>query len=125
MSEKTVQELQFELMKRASFNGFSGEQVVKDLKKNKGLWKGAFMFMLPAYEPINLIPLRDIEDNEWNVDTLFINTNKKNLTELLRIVSTWNADEVEVEKGKKACDFLGSWSKEMEENTRIIKVWWD
>ena len=69
-----VQKLQFELMKIATFNSFDGKEVVKDLEDNQDLWTGAIM------KRNDLIPLRDIHDNYWNVDTLYRkNTKTKNL----------------------------------------------
>src|SRR5262249_44597629 len=46
-----------------------GEQVVKDLKEHKDLWKSAIMTRLDFGE---LIALRDVEDDRWNVDSLYI-----------------------------------------------------
>lgn len=39
----TIQDLNFELMKRATFNHFNGEEVVKSLEEHKDLWRGAVM----------------------------------------------------------------------------------
>lgn len=63
---ETIQDLHFELMRRASFNDFDGESVVNTLKEHRDLWKGAIM------DRDNLIPLRDIPSNYWNVDTLYL-----------------------------------------------------
>lgn len=85
---KTVQEIQFELIKRASFNNFNGKQIVKDLQKNKKLWKGVIMAREAYSKPINLINLRDIQKNTWNVDTLYILSNKKNDRKLEQLTDT-------------------------------------
>ena len=39
----TPQQLQFELMRLASFNNFDGDQVVDDLQANPALWEDAMM----------------------------------------------------------------------------------
>ncbi len=69
----TPQQLQFELMKKASFNMFDGKRVVKDLQDHSGLWLGAVMDRESSEpESCDLIKLRDIGEGYWSVDTLFI-----------------------------------------------------
>ena len=60
-----VQALQFELMKAASFNSFDGEAIVKSLLAHRELWTAAVMTRFR-----DIIYLRDMPDNLWNVDTL-------------------------------------------------------
>lgn len=128
----TPQGLQFELMKHASFNGFQGELVVRDLESNPELWKGAVMDRAgfnstgEKYKAvINLIKLRDLPEY-WNVDTLFITPQKGKEDELEALARTWNADEVAWIGGEEANSDLGSHSKELRENPRqILRVWWD
>lgn len=119
----TVQDLQFELMKRASFNSFDGEMVVNDLKKHPELWDGVVMSRGAYNSSINLICLRDIKDNLWNVDTVFILCKEDNVDKMVGICKMWDADEVDVLDIKESQDMLGSWSRDDEK--RIIKVWWD
>jgi len=66
-----TQELQFELMKKASFNDFQAEQVVGDLKANAHLWDAALM------DQPGLMKLRDLPEDIWNVSTLYILTGIK------------------------------------------------
>lgn len=127
-----VQQLQFELMKLASFNGFNGNQVVKDLEDNPVLWKGALMDRAgfkrtdDEYEAvIDLIKLRDLPDY-WNVDTLFITPSPGFEDELEKLAKTWGADEVGWFGGEEACGKLGSYSSEKRAKTKsILRVWWD
>jgi hypothetical protein len=76
----TIQDIQFQLMEEASFNGFDGKQVVRDLKAHPELWEGVVMDRAgyPDRDSagfggcICLIKLRDISENYWNVDTVYI-----------------------------------------------------
>lgn len=128
----TPQELQFELMKLASFNEFNGEQVVADLKAHPELWKGALMDRAgfsrtgEKYEAIiNLIKLRDLPDY-WNVDTLFITPVKGKEDELETLAKNWGADEVDYLGGEECANKLGSWSQETRTNQKqILRIWWD
>lgn len=131
----TIQELQFELMERASFNGFDGEKVVASLQNHSNLWRGVVMdraYYGEANEHgwvsggVNLIKLRDIKDNYWNVDTLFILPTQGKETELELLAQEWGADEVDWVGGEEACRMLGSYSPEGRSNSKaILRVWWD
>jgi hypothetical protein len=129
-----VQEIQFELMKLASFNDFDGERVVEDLINFKELWRGAVMdrgYCDFVSEPrfvsgINLIKLRDIDSDYWSVDTLFILPKPGKEDSLEELANTWKADEVGWVGGKEACKMLGSYSGEREENSKqVLRIWWD
>lgn len=113
----TIQELNFELIKRSSFNDFNGDLVVEDLLKNKPLWKGVVLDRLGS-----LIKLRDIDSDSWNVDTLFILPSNVDNDKLFKIASSWNADEVDWLGKDESERLLGSWNNG---NTKILRVWWD
>lgn len=116
----TVQELQFELMKIATFNSFDGEYVVQQLQDNPELWEGVVM------DRPDMIKLRDIKDNYWNVDTLYIIPKKGKETDLMTLASQWHADDVEWVGGEEACSMLGSYSPEGRSNPHaILRLWWD
>lgn len=129
---KTPQELQFELMKLASFNEFDGNQVVRDLKANPDLWRGAIMDRASyprtgeKFEMcIDLIKLRDVADG-WNVDTLFITPAKGKEDELEKLAKTWKADEVDWYGGEQVANWIGSWSPETRTNPKqLLRIWWD
>ncbi len=78
----TVQDIQLELIRRTTFNTFDGERVCELLARHRGLWRAVLLDRpgLPNYaEPTRLlmgglIKLRDLEDNVWNADTLFVLT---------------------------------------------------
>ena len=113
-----VQELQFELMKIASFNEFDGHKVVEDLKRNKHLWDGVIM------DRFDLIKLRDIKYNCWNVDTLYILTDNERVNDLKSLARDWNADSIDLISGMQAQDLMGYYDKE-DKDPVILKVWWD
>lgn len=116
----TVQDLQFALIEQASFNSFDGSAVVASLKAHPGLWRGAIM------KRDDLIPLRDIPNGYWNVDTLYILPVLGKESELEELASEWNADEISWLGGEQACGALGSYSPEGRANPRaVLSIWWD
>jgi hypothetical protein len=77
LTEATVQEIQLELIRRTQFNAFDGERVVAALMAHRELWEAVLMdrfcFSNPGGLPsAGLIKLRDLADNYWNVDTLYV-----------------------------------------------------
>lgn len=112
-----IQGLQFKLMEKSSFNYFDGPKVVRDLVHNRRLWCGALM---DRSGRDFLIKLRDIADNGWNVDTLYILSSGNNDKALRRLASRWNADEIIWVSGAQAETLLGETGAR-----RILEVWWD
>jgi hypothetical protein len=111
-----TQKLMFKIMKRASFNEFDGKQVVADLIEHKDLWTGC-MFIRD-----DLITLRDISDDHWNADTLYILTTGINDEKLERIaLEDWGADEVSYLDKKEAEYSLGMFSCPH----KVLRIWWD
>jgi hypothetical protein len=116
-----IQELQFSIMEKSSFNGFDGEAVVKKLKKHQDLWRGVVFIRLGS-----LICLRDIEDDQWNNDTLYITPVKGKEDELFKLCKKLGADEVDWIGTGAACELLGSYSQESRSNPKqIVRVWFD
>ena len=129
-----VQAIQLELMKRASFNSFDGERVVRDLLNHRDLWKSCFMTRdieasirhhLPpvaVHESSDLIPLRDIDEGYWNVDTLYVLVNKSKEKDMkILALEAWQADDVGVLNKEDASRRLGRYPA----SGRVICVWWD
>ena len=113
-----VQELQFELMKLASFNEFDGDMVVEDLKAHSDLWKGVIMDREGYVEKphcvsltLDFIKLRDIEDDYWNIDTIFIKPVEGKEKQLEAIAKKWGADEVD-------------WIEKTDAG-KVLRVWFD
>ena len=69
-----------------------------------------------------LITLRDIEDDTWNVDTLYILSSGGNDKALRRLAQHWEADEVTWISGSAADKLLGEYASGPH---RILQVWWD
>jgi hypothetical protein len=114
-----IQGLQFKLMEKSSFNYFNRPRVVRDLLHNRRLWCGALM---DRDGKDFLIKLRDIEDNAWNVDTLYILSSGNNDKTLRRLASHWNADDITWVSGAQAETLLGEMGTG---HRRILEVWWD
>lgn len=113
---RTIQEIQLELIERASFNCFDGTQVKNDLLAHKDLWRGAIMGRFGTFE---LLPLRDIADDIWNVDTLLILPQQGKEAELALLASKWNADEVHMLEGKQVNYMYGGGDH------KVLRLWWD
>jgi hypothetical protein len=113
---KTIQDIQLDLIELASFNLFDGEQVKQDLIENRELWKGAIM---GRFESFPLIPLRDIESDTWNVDTLMILPREGREQELLELAATWRPDELDLSEGDDVKMLLGG------AEDKVVRAWWD
>lgn len=78
-----------------------------------------------AYLPLNSISLRDLEENMWHADTLYIyseNGWQFPLEELVR--EQFGADEIQWISGSNAADILGV--SELEQTSdAILSIWWD
>ena len=111
-----VQKLQLELMRHASFNSFDGDNVADDLEANSELWRGAVMTRVG-----DLIYLRDIEHDCWNVDTLYILPAEGQDDELEKFaLRHWSADSVEWIDEERAHMLLGAYP-----SGKILEIWWD
>lgn len=115
-NRKTIQDIQLDLIERASFNQFDGERVKRDLIENKDLWKGVIMGRFDSFQ---LIPLRDIADDIWNVDTLMILPQAGKENELQELVAGWCADDVELLGGSEIFLMYGGLK------SKVLRVWWD
>lgn len=128
-----IQAIHLELMKRATFNSFNGEYVVKDLIKNREIWDGCLMIrdvgcefrhhIPPKVECPNsdLIPLRDMPENYWNVDTMYILVKKKNLKEFIKMTRKWGVDDRQILNEEDTEKRLGSSPVKDD----VVMLWWD
>lgn len=133
LSEATVQEIQLELVRRRRFNDFDGGLVVASLERHRELWVAVCMDRLGVASakhpdrlaPLSLIKLRDLPDNTWNVDTLFVLTESLDKArELARVAEEerWLANEVIVqENAEEMGDALGTWPY----TEGVLTAWWD
>jgi hypothetical protein len=116
-----IQALQFELMRKASFNGFDGDVVVDSLITHSDLWTGVVMDRADYYysaggerkeghnEPVDLIKLRDIGAGYWNVDTVYILPADGREDDLLALAKTWGADEIDWYRNTHVGRYLRVW----------------
>lgn len=133
LQEATVQEIQLELIRRTRFNAFDGEQIYASLMKHRTLWQAVLLDRpgLPNYHKprrllmSGLIKLRDLDDNIWNADQLFILTAKREqAVQLARIIEEedWGGEEPTVYANQEEIDgALGVGREEY----GLLSIWWD
>ena len=109
-----TQELHFELMKKASFNDFHAKEVIKDLKANTHLWDAALM------DRPSLVKLRDMPEDIWNVNTLYILTGIKS-DQLYELALSWNPTSIRWIEGDEANSMLGAYIS----GDSILCLWWN
>lgn len=120
LAEADLQQIQLELIRRASFKQFDGNRVAADLLRYRRLWRGALM------ESSNsLVTLRDMVEyahRPWNVDTLYIlAADHLSAVKLYELAEAWNADTVEICFASEANDLLGT----TDEDWWLVQAWWD
>lgn len=128
----SVQDIQLELLRRTRFNALDGGRVCASLLKHRHLWTAALLDRpgIPNYSTprrlltAGLIKLRDLPDDLWNADTLFVLTPTKAATEeLAKVAETedWGG-EVQVHTDREDTDnALGTGRQEC----GLLSVWWD
>ncbi len=117
LRKATIQDIQLELIQRHRYNNFDGRRVVADLLAYRDWWEAVLMDRMD-----DLIKLRDVSDNFWNVDTLYIlATNARNAWRLAELAEDWQADTVEVFEEEATERELGGGIEEQ----RLVVVWWD
>ena len=132
LRDATVQEIQLELLRRTTYNALDGERVKDSLLRHRDLWLAFLLDRqgLPNYaEPtrllmMGLIKLRDLPDNFWNADTLFILTpTHTQADELARIAEDedWAGDVYVCKDQKEIDNALGTGRDEY----GLVVVWWD
>jgi hypothetical protein len=80
LRDATVQDIQLELIRRCRFNDMNGERIHASLMKHRELWlavlldrQGIANFEEPGWLLMSgLIKLRDLDQNIWNADKLFV-----------------------------------------------------
>ena len=117
LTEATVQEIQLELIRRHQHNYFDGEEVAADLMAHREWWEAVLMDASAG-----LVKLRDLADNFWNVDTLYIlATNERSARRLAELGERWLADSVAVYDEEETNWELGGGI----EQQRLVTMWWD
>jgi hypothetical protein len=132
LRDASVQEIQLELLRRTCFNLLEGERVVASLLQHRDLWLAALLDRpgVPNYaEPSlllmsGLIKLRDLPDNFWNADTLFVLTRTgEQAHRLARIAEDedWGAMAHVYEDQQEIDRALGTGRQEY----GLVSFWWD
>src|SRR6266508_4910666 len=107
-----AQKIQLDIIAHTNFNFFEGKKISELLKENHRMWRAVLM-------PLDLISLRDMEDDTWHADTVYIYPEdgyQSQLEELVR--EQFNADEIEWIGGSSAMDMMGM--TEVENKSDVI-----
>ena len=133
LREATVQEIQLELIRRAKFNAFDGERIYASLMKHRAYWQAVLLdrpgvanYQEPRHLLMTgLIKLRDLDDNMWNADQLFILTAKREqAVQLARVIEEedWGGEKPIVYNDQEEIDSaLGVGRQEY----GLLSIWWD
>jgi hypothetical protein len=117
----TVQDLQLELIRRSSYNAFDGPRVLEDLLQRRASWEAVLFDRLGV--GVDLIKLRDLADDCWNVDTLYVLAkDERSARELAELEEPWAADVVMVHDAAHTARALGRSPMGSE---RLVTFWWD
>jgi len=128
----TVQEIQLELIRRTSFNAMDGEKVYASLVRHRQLWQACLLDRpgVADYQTprllfgLGLIKLRDLGQNYWNADQLFILTATREQARQMKAIieeEDW-AGEVWLTEDQEEIDrALGTGRQEY----GLVNVWWD
>jgi hypothetical protein len=133
LREATVQEIQLELIRRTKFNAFDGERIYASLMKHRACWQAVLLdrpglanYQKPRHLLMTgLIKLRDLDDNIWNADQLFILTAKREqAVQLARIIEEedWGGEKPIIYDDQEEIDSaLGVGRQEY----GLLSIWWD
>jgi hypothetical protein len=132
LQEATVQDIQLELIRRTRFNTFDGEVICALLARYRDYWRAALLDRpgIPNYRTqsllltAGLIKLRDLEDNIWNADTLFVLTHTPEQARELAAAfeeSETGAMPTVLEDREETDMALGTGRQ----TYGLLQVWWD
>jgi hypothetical protein len=129
--EPTAQDLQIEIVRRASYNSFRGDRVVASLLQYPGLWRavafgrlrnklrdGAVVHESPTW--FNTVT--EIGGGSWNADELWVVTPDAAAAERVRFLGAvhWFADNIVTLEGEEARRVAG-----VEAPGCVVELWWD
>lgn len=86
-----LQLIQFELTEHVNLDGFDARRVVGDLIKHKELWESVVMMPDPSW---GLLHLRDLAENTWNVDCLYLYASHDEAKVLTELAQSWQPTEL-------------------------------
>ena len=129
LGDATVQELQLELIRRSHFNAFDGAVVADRLIAHQTLWRAVILDRLgfrdrPGLPSAGLIKLRDLDDNLWNADTLYLLVDDQFKAE--RLIAALGAEDLGgmvtlTDDPSQVDSALGGG----DDGTVIVSIWWD
>ena len=132
LRDATVQDIQLELIRRTAFNAMDGELVHAGLLRHRSLWTAVLLDRpgLPDYADPGLllmgglIKLRDLPDDYWNADTLFVLTPTPADAARLKEISEseeWGGEAVLHTDLKQTDRALGTGRQVY----GLLSIWWD
>jgi hypothetical protein len=132
LRDATVQEIQLELIRRTQFNDLDGEKIYSRLMHYRDLWQAVLLdrpgipnYSRPAQLLLGgLIKLRDLPDNVWNADQLFVLTyTRAGALQLAQIAKDeeWGGMSQVHEDQEAMDDALGTGRQEF----GLLWMWWD
>lgn len=130
--DASVQDIQLELIRRTSYNVLDGERVYASLLAHRDLWLAVLLDRpgVPNYAhprhlmTVGLIKLRDLPDNLWNADQLFVLTRTRaQAREMAAAIGRedWGGEVLVYEDQRELDDAIGSGREEY----GLLSVWWD
>lgn len=131
-----TQKAVFNLMKCSAFNDFNPDEVAKDLTDNADKWLGCIW---GRFNYCELLPLRDIEDDFYGADTLYLSTQKENIDFIRILAGKWQADEIgyycdnelygvvdeQLNSFKKDKTFPSIGTSAISKDIAYFRIWWD
>lgn len=86
----SVQSLILQLMECTSFSDVDGKIIARDLRTSTHLWSS----VMTGSKASCIFPLRDIPQNQWNVDTLYILSSSQDDIALETMAKSWNPSRI-------------------------------
>ncbi len=129
LGEASIQELHLELLRRVERNLLDGARVADDLLAHRALWHAALLDTsgldgdgVAGYP--QLIKLRDMRGNFYNVDTLYVlAVNEAAAKRIVEFQEAWLADTADILDLTHTEKALGSYGRD--DDWRIVVMWWD
>jgi hypothetical protein len=132
LRDAAVQDIQLELLRRTRFNALDGERVCDSLLRHRHLWLAALLDRpgVPNYTDPGgllmggLIKLRDLPDDVWNADTLFVLTPTRADAVALAAVAEredWGGEVRVYDRQEEIDRALGTGRQPF----GLLSVWWD
>ncbi len=129
LHEASTQEIQLELIRRRHFNAFDGQRVVDCLLQHRDLWDAVMMDRVAISHPgtlptLGLMKLRDLSEDSWNVDTLYIltssNEDARQLAEIFNLRQWGGMVDVHT-RWEEVDNALGG----AKSGQAVVSIWWD